>query len=344
MKEEKSNFSRKLYNFFNPNRDGKGVSKNEKPFEPNLRSMPKFYFHNFNRLLSLNILMLAMVIPAIVAFYIYINGSTTPSQESTVFSTLFGSNLLHPSAPLQALLGIFGQQLNLHVFNATQIYTFLGLAVVTLLVWGFVHVGAAYCTRSMLRQEPVFIFSDFFYAIKRNWKQGLLMGIIDALIVAILTIDILYCSQTGGSFWLDFMFFATCALCIIYFFMRFYIYLMLVTFDLSIGKIYKNAFIFSILGIKRNLMSVLGIALLVGINVLLFIALSPLNLTIPLILPLFYLLPSVTLLTTYGAYPVIEKYMITTVSDPDDGDGEKYEYYYDEEDAPEDEDKDSSKT
>ena len=160
------------------------------------------------------------------------------------------------------------------------------------------------------------------------------MGIMDALIVVILTIDILYCSQVGGSFWLDLMFFTTCALCIIYFFMRFYIYLMLVTFDLSIRKIYKNALIFSILGIKRNLMSVLGIAALVGVNVLLFIVLRPFNLTIPLILPFFYLFPSITLLTTYGAYPVIEKYMITTVTDSGDDSGDeddvKYRYVYDE--------------
>lgn len=333
-KEEKNNLSRKLYNFFNSNRDGKGVSKDEKPFVPNLKSMPKFYFRNFNRLLSLNILMILLVIPAIIAVYIYINSGTTPSQESTVFSTLYGSNLLRPSASLQAFLGIFGQQLDLHVLNVGQIYTLIALAVITLLLWGFVHVGAAYCTRSMLRQEPVFIFSDFFYAIKRNWKQGFLMGIIDALIVVILTIDILYCSQVGGSFWLDLMFFTTCALCIIYFFMRFYIYLMLVTFDLSIRKIYKNALIFSILGIKRNLMSVLGIAALVGVNVLLFIVLRPFNLTIPLILPFFYLFPSITLLTTYGAYPVIEKYMITTVTDSGDDSGDeddvKYRYVYDE--------------
>lgn len=205
------------------------------------------------------------------------------------------------------------------------------MALVLLLIWGAIHVGAFYCSRCMFRREPVFVFSDFMYAVKRNWKQGLLLGAIDALVTAILTVDILYCIQVGGTFWLDFMFFAVCALCIIYFFMRFYIYLMLVTFDMKTSKIFKNALIFSILGIKRNLMSVLGIVALLAVNALLFIIFRPFNIVVPLVFPLFYLLPSLTLLQTYGAYPVIEKYMIRTVSD-NDGDGGpevEIEYEYD---------------
>ena len=113
--------------------------------------------------------------------------------------------------------------------------------------------------------------------------------------------------------------------------MRFYIYLMLVTFDLSTFKIYKNALIFTILGIKRNLMAVLGILALVAVNALLFIMLRPFNIVVPAILPVFYLLPSITLLTTYGAYPVIEKYMIKTVPADDNDDKTEIEYEYDDE-------------
>ena len=42
MKDKEKSFSRKLFNFFNPNKDGKGVSKDEKPLVPNLKNMPKF--------------------------------------------------------------------------------------------------------------------------------------------------------------------------------------------------------------------------------------------------------------------------------------------------------------
>lgn len=85
---------------------------------------------------------------------------------------------------------------------------------------------------------------------------------------------------------------------------------MLITFDIKIKKIFKNALIFSILGVGRNLMSLLGIAVLIALNVALLLILWPLGVVVPLIFPLIYLLPSINLLITYGAYPVIEKYMI----------------------------------
>lgn len=332
MKDEKKTFSRKLFNFFNPDKDGHGVSKKEPPFKPDLKHMPKFIFRNFNKILSLNTLMIALVIPFLVIFYVYINSATTPSQESTIYSSLYGAYIMSPTPTLMSYLGIFGQQLNMHVLKAWQIYTIAGMALLVFLIWGFVNVGAAYCTRGMVRREPVFIYSDFFYAIKRNFKQGFFMGLIDAAIVAILTIDFIFCLSNGGSLGKDFMFFATCALCIIYFFMRFYIYQMLVTFDLGTWKIFKNAFIFSILGIKRNLMSVFGMLCIIALNVLLFIICSMFNIIVPAILPFFYLLPAVTLFSTYGAYPVIEKYMIKTVKDSNDNSDEpEVEYYYEEE-------------
>ena len=85
---------------------------------------------------------------------------------------------------------------------------------------------------------------------------------------------------------------------------------MLITFDIKIKKIFKNALIFSVLGVGRNLMSLLGIAVLIALNVGLLLILWPLGVVVPLIFPMIYLLPSINLLITYGAYPVIEKYMI----------------------------------
>ena len=94
--------------------------------------------------------------------------------------------------------------------------------------------------------------------------------------------------------------------------MRFYIYLIMITFDMKMRKILKNSLIFSVLGIGRNLMGIFGIIVLVAINILLIIALWPLNIVVPVILPFIYLLPSIFMFKTYAAYPVIEKYMINT--------------------------------
>ena len=122
------------------------------------------------------------------------------------------------------------------------------------------------------------------------------------------------------SFAIDFMFFIIFGLIILYSIMRFYIYLLLITFDLKTLKIFKNALIFSVLGIKRNIMALLGIVLLVVINLLLILGGLSIGLVTPLILPLFYLLGVSGFMTTYAAYPVIQKYMIDPYTDEQNGD------------------------
>ena len=188
----------------------------------------------------------------------------------------------------------------------------MGICIAFLVItWGWQNVGAAYIVRNMVRGEPVFIWSDYFYAIKRNLKQGFFLGVIDAVVLFVLGFDISYFWGRTGSFTLDFGFFATLALIVIYLLMRFYLYLLLVTFDLSIFKIFKNALIFSMLGFKRNAMGVLGIVLITGIHILLIPLLitTPLS-GIPIILPFLWYMAAVTFTSAYAAYPVIDKYMI----------------------------------
>ena len=86
---------------------------------------------------------------------------------------------------------------------------------------------------------------------------------------------------------------------------------MMLTFDLSVKKILKNALIFTVLGIKRNLMAVLGLVLFLGIHFFLIKLFLSIGITIPIILPFFYAMAIMKFITTYAAFPVIEKYMIT---------------------------------
>lgn len=300
----------KKFRIFDMNRDGPGVSKDEKPFTPNLLSMPKFYFRNFTRILSLNFLTLPLLLIPLAIVYLFIIAPTTPSETNITYSSLYGAHLLGESSVWSTLLGAYGIQLNLPTFSPGVIWIIIGLVVLLAIIWGWINVGATYCTRNMLKGDPVFIASDFFYAIKRNFWPGLALGLIDFGIIAILLIDFIYFSRVGGTFMLDFFYIVTLGLVIIYFFMRFYIYLMLITFDIKIKKILKNALIFSVLGIGRNMISVLGITALIALNIALILLLWPLGIVVPIIFPLIYLVPSINLLISYGAYPVIEKFMI----------------------------------
>lgn len=276
---------------------------------PGIKRYFKLLGRRFWQLISLNLMMLPMILPILVIVYLWLGFRKTPTAGSMIFPQLYGANLIEATAGKTFLLDLFGAQVMVPVYNVTT-YILMGVCVLFLFVtFGWQNVGATYVLRGMVRGEPVFLFQDYFYAIKRNLKQGLLLGMLDALILALLVLDYLFFYSRLGTFWMNVMFYAICALAILYFFMRFYLYLMQVTFDLSIRKLFKNALIFTTLGIKRNLPAALWILLITGINVALIVVMMP-AIVVPLVLPLLYYLAFTAFTSAYAAYPVIHRYMI----------------------------------
>ena len=136
------------------------------------------------------------------------------------------------------------------------------------------------------------------------------MGLIDFVCSAVLIVDFVFFYTRTGSFQFDVMYLMIFAIALLYLVMRFYIYHLLITFDLSIFKIIKNSLIFAVLGIKRNVMALLGIIILLVIHIGLIILLLPIGISIPLVLPFVYILAILGFIVSYAAYPVIDRYMI----------------------------------
>ena len=193
-------------------------------------------------------------------------------------------------------------------------YVIIGVLILfSIVTWGWQNVGSAYLTRNMVRGDAVFVWSDYWRSIKKNLKQGFIMGVIDCIFIAVLVVDVCHMLLTASSngFMGEMMFFMVLGLGVLYMIMRKYIYLMLITFDMSIWKMFKNALIFTSLGIKRNAMAFLGKVLATAINVGLVMLLLPMNIVVPVVLPVVYYLATSAYISSYAYYPVIEKYMIT---------------------------------
>ena len=88
--------------------------------------------------------------------------------------------------------------------------------------------------------------------------------------------------------------------------MRPYLYIMLVTFDLSIFKLFKNALIFAIIGAKRNIPALIGASLVVFINYMLVLLFIPVGIS----LILFISIGAVWYIFVYAAFPKIKEIMI----------------------------------
>lgn len=290
--------------------DGKGVEKDEEIIadNPNLVNFFKLLGRKINELLTVNIMMVVGNFP-IFFFLFAMSGFLslhTSSPYYTMFAPLRGAQLFNDNAVTTALMNIFGRQAEVTVLSTAD-YVLIALSALFLLTFGPVRIGITYIVRNMFRGEPVMMFHDFFYAIKRNLRQSIIYGIMDVLICGIIIYDIVFFNiNYNVSMITSTMFFMSLCLAMLYFFMRQYIYLMIVTFDLSIFKMFKNAIRFTVLGVKRNFMAFLGVLLVGMLEYVLIFAYFPLAAIMP-----FVIIPSLlVLIGIYSVYPVIKKWMI----------------------------------
>ena len=262
------------------NRDGKGVEKVEEG-PKNFVNFFKLYFRKFSKLLSVNLILIFLVLPIIISAAVFIMGPTTLSSGSPLFPTLYGASFMSRSPAADIMMAINGRQLSVPVYNSYVYYVIAAIGVVYVITFGWQNVAGTYLARSLVRGDPVFVISDYFYAIKKNWRQGLIMGLLDCLFIGVLIVDYLYFRYHAETFMLNVMYFATVAIIYIYYTMRFYTYMQMITFDISLWKILKNSLIFTALGVKRNVVATLGLFVLAAINVGLTIVLFPLRIILP---------------------------------------------------------------
>ena len=291
------------------NKDGKGVEKDELKVldKPGLANFFKLLRRRLNHIFSVNILLIVGNFPvffALLALAYTTVDVLAPSYQ--IYPLIRGISYFDQSPAVMTLIGIFGKQDSVSVMS-TASYVLFGLALLVLITFGLVNVGTTYILRNIIRGEPVFIMSDFWYAIKKNWKQGLIFGVMDLLLVAILVYDITYYqANIGVSGLFLLMYVVGYGMAILYSFVRMYVYLMIVTFDMKLLKILKNSIFFAILGIKRNIMFLIGTVIAVAIDVLLINVFMPIGLVIPFII-LFGL---IQYMSVYAAFPKIKEIMI----------------------------------
>jgi uncharacterized membrane protein YesL len=302
------------FKLFDLNRDGLGVEKNEDT-TPNVGYFFKSLWRKFPKLISINLLMILQNLPLLGAILTYIWAYKTPTFTNTSYPVLYGIARFSESPADELVASLSGIQLRIPLVERV-ILPILLLLLVYILLFGICNVAFSYYMREMIRGNPVFLFSDFKYAVKKNFKQGFLMGLIDVLILGVLAFD--FANMPSNSI----IYFLILGVAIIYFMMRFYLYLMLITFDMKIGKMFKNAFILVILGVKRNLLAILWLIVMLALNFAIFVLYMPLGIA----LPILYFFSFSTFTTAYAAYPVIKKYMIdpyeTKSDDEISGEGE----------------------
>ena len=280
----------------------------------------KFFFkltkRNLRRLFSLNLMMVFANFPI---FIIMLAASqnlhkTALIPASPLAGPLYGAAQFGATSPTAAaLFGLHGVQMPIAYWTPLALTVLIIGCVLLLFTFGLSTIGITYIMRNIVRSEMIFMKEDFFYAMKRNLKQGIILGILDLLFTALLLYDVyfFYLNLAGGT-WAVVGFWASVVILLFYFFMRFYTYLQVLTFDLSLSKIFKNALIFSILGFKRNILAFLGIIGVVVVNYIIMQLLLPVGIILPFLISVALCM----FMATYAAWPILQRFMIDAYNHP----------------------------
>jgi len=309
----KNKDTKKRFKLFDLQREGKGISKNKKELKPGLAKFFISYKDHFGQLVSVNIYYILGNFPILflIAAFAGVTQNTAFLPLADVFQNIAGL-FAAEGAITPYKLTLFALE-GLQSFNyvpTAWTYVFYGIGALTLITFGLVNVGTAYILRNIAMGDPIFLWADFWYAIKRNWKQALPFGIIDAIICVLLGFNIYSLMTTMSDFFSSLLFWSNVIIALLYFFMRFYIYVQMVTFKLSVFKIFKNSLIFALVGFKRNILAFLGIALLILFEVFFLVGLNGILIVLAVAMPLAILFSTSAYMKIFAAYYKIKEVMI----------------------------------
>ena len=199
------------------------------------------------------------------------------------------------------------------LFRITPDYISIIVLIASVFLTGPATAGFVYVLRNMQRREHAWVWSDFWAQYKRNFKQGSAMAAIDLIGYTLLYVAFSFymfimpqdMPQIGNM--MPYLASGVVGLiAIVFTWAHFYIYTMMVTFELKLSKILKNSFIFALGKVPLNIFITLIIgALLWGyLYILLYI---------PFVAALIFgtiLVSLIGLIIVFSTYSVIDKIML----------------------------------
>ena len=277
-----------FFGFFDYTKPGKGIEKDDPEKHPFFLFF-ELLWRKLGRLILLNVIFFIILIPIVTAVYVQIYGDAFEAQLQQ------DSNA--------SLLPIFLYEVWISLPAVAQ-YILLGVSAV---LYGPASCATAYMLRNFTQQRHAWN-SDFWDKLKENFKQGLALGLLDILLFGLFAFNLSITAGLGGGL-MTVARVVSMALMFIYLMMRNYTYLMAVTFELRLSQLLKNAWIFAVMGLWRNILTLV----INGGLILLTVAIHPIAELLVMPLILFSLTGFVSV---FMCFPVLKKHMLDKQAQP----------------------------
>lgn len=166
------------------------------------------------------------------------------------------------------------------------------LITIPIVVFGPATAGATYIYRNMVKGQPVFIWSDFMKIFKKFFWKSMIISVVDTVILFMIAMGLRFYSS-----WYEIAFpnlyslmIETISVMLILVFtflfitMHFYIYQLMIEYNLKVVQLYRYSFVFSLLRLVPNLLILIlclaitlapyAIHIMVGNGLLIFITVA----------------------------------------------------------------------
>ncbi len=315
-----------IYNFFTggKNRKNKGYSKEDAkkhtPF-----GFGHFFSSLWNGLSKLTVANLLFLLTniSIICFVIAFPLMTDINLPAdAIYPLYYGVSQYSGSPMVSALLTLSGSVTSTSVHNTTTIVLFC-IGALSVFTFGVSCAGLTTVCRNLARGDCNFVWSTYWDSVKRNWKQATLFGVVDLALIFLLVYDIIaYNANAGQSTFYLFLYVFSIFLVFVYFVMRFYIYLQMVTFDLKLKQILKNSLYFVTINFKRNVVAMIATVILLVAEYYFFA--SGIFVSVSILLPLLIFIALLTYISAFCAWPAVKKHVADAYyTDHPDEDPEK---------------------
>ena len=184
------------------------------------------------------------------------------------------------------------------------------LLLLSVLAYGPAKCGVTYVLRNYSRESHSWI-SDIWDKARENWKQGMLFGVIDCAVAALIVFNMSYRPENQLATLVEVSRYLTLLVGMFYVFMRKYIYLMIVTVRLNLSSLVKNAWLLSFIGIFRNFFSAFANLLFWVLAYVLIMAVHPF---FEILFLGLFLYSFTNFLSIFACYPLIDKYLVQPIA------------------------------
>lgn len=230
-------------------RPGPGISK-DTPKKKGLNLFYEILFRKFWKIVQLNVLYIITLIPTFAVIFILSGMISNKLEVNTdALATLAGTALSEVDAA--------------RISITTDLLIRLFVSLFFTIFWGGgpATSGFVYILRSFIWEDSVFMASDYFAHVKSNFRQSLTVWIIDIIAFTVMCYAyFFYNSLTSIMFYLKYV---ILVLAFFYTMLHLFLYHLLVTYKLSIGKLYKNSALFALSSLPWCLLTIAITAFLI---------------------------------------------------------------------------------